>query len=80
MFEPTLQLVTPAVIGGAKAKEVDRWGPFRVPSLRGQIRWWFRAGLAGVLRVSEGVSGLLRREGPDSRSPSSKLVDERQRR
>lgn len=44
-----LQILTPAFIGGARARHPDKEMPFRPPSVRGALRWWFRAGLAGVL-------------------------------
>ncbi|NUN14386.1 MAG: type III-B CRISPR module RAMP protein Cmr1 [Myxococcales bacterium] len=44
-----LQLLTPAFIGGARFRRADTEMPFRPPSVRGVLRWWFRAALAGVM-------------------------------
>jgi CRISPR type III-B/RAMP module RAMP protein Cmr1 len=35
-----LEFITPALLGGAEPHE---WAELRAPSIRGQLRWWFRA-------------------------------------
>jgi CRISPR type III-B/RAMP module RAMP protein Cmr1 len=49
--EIKLALVTPAVLGGARPREVDPHHPLRVPSVRGCLRHWFRFGVAAQLHV-----------------------------
>ena len=44
----TVRLVTPAMIGGAKARELDHPATIRPPSIRGQLRFWTRALAAGA--------------------------------
>lgn len=55
-----LRLVTPAFLGGAVAREVDPYTPLRVPSVRGQLRTWFRAAVASCLPPDPGVSCVER--------------------
>ena len=45
----TLETLTPAFIGGATPRQVDRVSPLRPPSIRGVLRHWFRMGMAAVL-------------------------------
>jgi CRISPR type III-B/RAMP module RAMP protein Cmr1 len=35
-----IEFITPALLGGAEPHE---WAELRAPSIRGQLRWWFRA-------------------------------------
>lgn len=56
-----LRLVTPAFLGGAEARVVDPYTPLRVPSVRGQLRMWFRAAVASCLGVAPGPSADLRK-------------------
>jgi CRISPR-associated protein Cmr6 len=48
-FEATLELVTPAFLAGASQKEEDC--DLRPATLRGVLRWWWRALYAGMLDV-----------------------------
>ena len=41
-MEFDLEVITPAVVGGAIAQKIESDG-LRVPTLRGQLRFWFRA-------------------------------------
>lgn len=52
-----VETLTPAFIGGARPREADAVSPLRVPSLRGQLRHWFRLGLAAVLRAPRPAEG-----------------------
>lgn len=56
-----LRLVTPAFLGGAEARVVDPYTPLRVPSVRGQLRMWFRAAVASCLGVAPGPSADLKK-------------------
>lgn len=47
VVEVRLRTVTPIYGGGVRAREVDRVDVIRVPSVRGQLRWWWRALFAG---------------------------------
>jgi len=53
-----LEVVTPVFIAGADQKNIENDG-LRAPSLRGLLRWWFRAALggakfsSGALRIEE---------------------------
>ena len=38
-----VELVTPAMIGGAEARKLDNPPTLRPPSLRGHLRFWSRA-------------------------------------
>jgi CRISPR-associated protein Cmr1 len=57
-----LELVTPCFLGGADQKAAPEW---RAQSIRGQLRWWFRAvaaqpfgrNLAAVKSAEQGVFG-----------------------
>lgn len=44
-----LELLTPAFIGGAEARIVDKYMPLRPSTVRGMLRFWFRAGAAALL-------------------------------
>lgn len=50
-----LELITPAFCGGA---EPERQAEIRAPSIRGQLRWWFRA-LGGTKVVEERIFGAV---------------------
>jgi len=39
----TLEFITPAMIAGASPKGPESTAEIRIPSIRGQLRWWFRA-------------------------------------
>lgn len=39
----TLEFMTPAMISGALSKGPESRAEIRIPSIRGQLRWWFRA-------------------------------------
>jgi CRISPR type III-B/RAMP module RAMP protein Cmr1 len=60
----TLELVTPCFLSGPDSEWSAEW---RAPSIRGQLRWWFRAvvgathDLAGVRRAEERVFGSTER-------------------
>lgn len=60
-----LQLVSPLILGGWQSRDLDRLDPtrgwVRVPSVRGQLRFWFRA-VCGPL-VDFDISKLARVEG-----------------
>jgi CRISPR-associated protein Cmr1 len=49
LFNVQLRLVTPAFCGGAEARQVDPITPIRPSSVRGSLRWWFRAAVAAQL-------------------------------
>ena len=38
-----LRTIPPMIGGGARARDPDPRDPVRVPSIRGHLRWWFRA-------------------------------------
>lgn len=62
MFTLDLDLWTPAIVGGATPRMVDKESPIRAPSVRGVLRWWFRAGASSVLLVKNeprGREGML---------------------
>lgn len=42
-LEVKLRTVTPVVGGGARARHVDPWDPFRGPAIKGHLRQWWRA-------------------------------------
>jgi CRISPR-associated protein Cmr1 len=42
-WEIPLEVVTPLYGGGARTREVDQGTPVRTPSIRGQLRFWWRA-------------------------------------
>lgn len=50
VIELSLELITPAFIGGARPREVDPFMMVRPSSIRGALRWWFRAAAAAVMR------------------------------
>ena len=43
LFSVALMTTTPLFAGGPKTRHVDRHTPIRVPSIRGQLRFWWRA-------------------------------------
>ncbi len=47
-WEIPLDLVTPLYGGGERARHVDQHTPVRAPSIRGQLRFWWRALYGGV--------------------------------
>ena len=82
-----VELVTPCFLGGADNKEVAEW---RAASIRGQLRWWFRAVAGGELgddprkvkAAEEQVFGSTElrsalRIRTTSLSPPLKVVDDR---
>lgn len=50
-----LSLATPMIGGGADAGKVDVLWPIRPSSIRGQLRWWWRASFAGEFRSVEAM-------------------------
>jgi CRISPR-associated protein Cmr1 len=75
----SLRTIAPVLGGGAVTRRVEREGPVRVPGIRGQLRFWWRA-----LHVHEHETPaeLARREaelwggmGRDREQPKRSLVD-----
>lgn len=58
-WEIPLEVVTPLYGGGAQARHADEQSPVRVPSIRGQLRFWWRALFGGVYG---GATSLYERE------------------
>lgn len=44
-----VELLTPAYIGGPTPRRLDEHMPLRPSTVRGMLRWWFRAGAAALL-------------------------------
>lgn len=38
----TIEFITSGMLGGAEPKGPESWAELRIPSIRGQFRWWFR--------------------------------------
>lgn len=58
----TLELLTPAVLGGPYPRRCDPYMPLRPASLRGLWRYWFRAAVASLLWPEPGQEELLLKE------------------
>jgi len=50
-----MQIVTPLYGGGASTRQVDEQTPVRASSIRGQLRFWWRALYGGVYRDAKGL-------------------------
>lgn len=48
-LECQLELLTPAFLGGHEPRKLDEITPVRAHSVRGQLRWWFRAAAATLI-------------------------------
>ncbi|WP_295391563.1 type III-B CRISPR module RAMP protein Cmr1 [uncultured Thiodictyon sp.] len=58
-WEIPLEVVTPLYGGGAQMRRVDDQTPVRVPSIRGQLRFWWRVLYGGTYGAAQ---ALYRRE------------------
>lgn len=60
-IELTLEFITPAFLGGAEPRRVDRHMPLRPSAVRGALRSWFRTAAAAVMPVVHGDIHAQRR-------------------
>jgi CRISPR-associated protein Cmr1 len=57
----TLELLTPAFVGGAEPRKLDPYMPLRPSSVRGVLRTWFRTAAAALMWPAEDTPGAPER-------------------
>lgn len=70
----TVELVTPLFGGGVEAGEVDPANPVRIPEIRGQLRFWWRATRGVEFDSAEKLRAREAEIWGDSESPSKVIV------
>lgn len=74
-FDVPLVTITPVLGGSYRAREVCEWEPIRAPSIRGHLRFWWRAAHAGRFdepqELSEAETELWGGTGHDQGTRSS---------
>jgi CRISPR type III-B/RAMP module RAMP protein Cmr1 len=69
LFDGTVEIITPCFCAGANQQEAK----IRAPSIRGELRWWFRA-LGGTREQEKAVFGGISYEKGDDGVSSSVVV------